>query len=138
MTKISIAPVEVFIKCHCIFVALLLGATTTTYMIACTTSPEVELSPNGTLLPLPVLDWFQMTLYKRVLVNFTKRKKKHPFCGERSSINFIFLPTTTITHSKIQWDIYLKNTNVDREMCTTFLSVFWGVWFQPKKIFISL
>ena len=76
MAKFSIAPVEVFIKCYCIFVAFLLGATTTTSMIACTMSTEVELSPNGTLLPLPVLDWFQMTLYKRVIVNFTKWKKK--------------------------------------------------------------
>ena len=32
-------------------------------------------------------DWFQTTLYTRLLLNFTKRAKKNPFCSAHSSIN---------------------------------------------------
>ena len=33
------------------------------------------------------IDWFQMTLYTRVLVNITKLMKKNPFGGASFSIN---------------------------------------------------
>ena len=35
-----------------------------------------------------IIDWFQTKLYTRVIVNITKRMKKHPFWGARFSINF--------------------------------------------------
>ena len=42
-----------------------------------------------------MLDWFQTTLYTRVLTNTTKRMKKHPFCGARFSIK-IWIKISTI------------------------------------------
>ena len=32
-------------------------------------------------------EWFQNTLYKRVLLNITNQTKKHPFCGAHFSTN---------------------------------------------------
>ena len=79
--------------------------------------------------------WFQTTLYTRVLVNITKRMKKHPFYRARLSINILFFiryPTTPSTLSKIQ-RLIKKKSIVDREICTTILSV---VLFgsEPNKI----
>ena len=34
-----------------------------------------------------LIDWFQTTLYTRVIVNVTKRMKRHPFCGANFSLN---------------------------------------------------
>ena len=44
--KISIAPVEFFIKCRIVFVALFLGVTINTFVIAYNMSPAVLLSPK--------------------------------------------------------------------------------------------
>ena len=52
------------------------------------------------------MDWFQTTLYTRVLVNVTKWMKKHPFYGISFYINIRLKkhPTTPRTLSKMQWD----------------------------------
>ena len=39
-------------------------------------------------IPSITIDWFQATLYTRVLVNVTKRMKNHPFCSTHLSISF--------------------------------------------------
>ena len=60
-------------------------------------------------------DWFQMTLYTRVIVNITKRMKKAPVLQctfLHQYLNFFNYPTTTSTLSKFQWN-YIKDPNVD-------------------------
>ena len=82
-----------------------------------------------------ICDWFQTTLYTRVLLNVTKRMKKHPFFGVFSSINTLvfYYPITPSTLSKMQWVDFFPN--VDVETRTTILSVFFGL-VQTQKIFI--
>ena len=55
------------------------------------------------------MDWFQKTLYTRVLVNITKLPKQGPILRCTFLHRFLDLilnyPTTSSTHSKIHWDI---------------------------------
>ena len=88
-------------------------------------------------------DWFQMALYKRVLVNFTKRIKMHPFCGASYSINIWnqdkkiipLHPEPIQKYSGIY--IYFQKTPILKEKHAPLFCQFLGFGSNPK-IFISL
>ena len=84
------------------------------------------------------LDWFQATMYTRVLLNVTKLMKKPQILWITfldQYLDFLLSRYTQHTFRKAMGPF--KNTNLYGETCTTVLSVFL-VWFQPKTIFISL
>ena len=83
---------------------------------------------------LNLFHWFRMTLYKRVLVNVTKRMKKHSFCGSCYFINNssnIYI--SQYTHHRFKnTEGYKKYQCWWSNMCHCFVSLFGLV--QTQKI----
>ena len=72
------------------------------------------------------IDWLQKKFYIRLLVNATKRTKNHPFCGARFFINIWIIIMSPLQPAPLKkYSGPTKTPNVDRETCTTILSVFW-------------
>ena len=81
-------------------------------------------------------DWFQKTLYTRVRVNVKKHIEKAPILWYKLLHKYLIKidknkPTTPSAYPIAQW--YDNNPNVDGEIYTALLSVFFGLVPTPPK-----